>query len=710
MTDPASPILSSGILHAAAALFCLAWAVLIVLAARGKVATMLAVAPLAAALWLAAVALRPGRPLDGLAGAAETLCRAAWFALLLALYWRAGRARVAGPVVRFGIAGAVLTLAGLAALAPGLSAAIMLPTLGSPVLLARLGLSIATVLLAENLYRNADESARWHVNLPCIVLGGLSVLDILLYADAVLLRQFSPAFLDARAALSALAMPLLAIAAARGRRLRRPLAVSRQVVFHGATLVVAGVFLLGIGAAGEVLRQLGADWGHAAQISLIAAAAMAAAVIAASGTARSRIRRGVVDHFFAARYDYRREWLRAVDTLSDNDQAEAPVRAIRAIADPADSPAGSLLLRDPTETGATESGGPVRFRWAGSWNMPQPADLAIAAEHQLIRALRGGGWVAEFGLDAPADITAAFGKLWLAVPLLHHREGILGVVLLAPPRVAFPLDVETFDLLRTLGQEVAMFLAERRAAERLADQRQLQDYAKRFAFVAHDVKTVSQQLSLLLANAEENISDPEFQRDMLMTVRASAERINTLIARLRQPAAETAPARPATAAIAAADADRVDPQSRLRAMAAARRHPVMVELAGPPVGLAAINPQKFEAAVTHLLDNAIEASGQGQPVRIRLAAEADRILVEIIDRGPGMTAEFVRDRLFRPLDTSKAGGSGIGAWQARELLREAGGELSVLTAPGQGTTMRLSLRMKEEPPAAGAPGARRLSA
>jgi len=103
------------------------------------------------------------------------------------------------------------------------------------------------------------------------------------------------------------------------------------------------------------------------------------------------------------------------------------------------------------------------------------------------------------------------------------------------------------------------------------------------------------------------------------------------------------------------------------------------------------------------------------PVRIVLRrAEAGRLEIDLIDQGPGMTAEFVRDRLFRPLDTSKAAGSGIGAWQARELLREAGGELSVLTEPGRGTTMRLSVRAQEGPaaPAAGARNAeaRRLSA
>ena len=91
----------------------------------------------------------------------------------------------------------------------------------------------------------------------------------------------------------------------------------------------------------------------------------------------------------------------------------------------------------------------------------------------------------------------------------------------------------------------------------------------------------------------------------------------------------------------------------------------------------------------HLLNNAIEASDQGVPVRIVVGRQGGHIQIDIIDQGPGMTAEFVRDRLFRPLVTSKPQGSGIGAWQARELLREAGGDLVVLTSPGAGTTMRL---------------------
>jgi signal transduction histidine kinase len=723
----------SALLHGGAALVCVIWTLLVLATGRGWVPRILALAPAAAALWAAGVALLPGHPLTGLAGGLEMLRGAVWLAALLVLYRRVGGPDAVQPVRRFALAGGGVALLALLTLVPGVADWMALPSLGSPMLLARLGLALVIVLLAENLYRNADDPARWYVNLPCIALGGLAVFDLLLYADAALSREFSVAMLDARAALTALAMPLLAVAAVRDRRWRRDPQVSRAVVFHGATLVLGGAFLLGVGAAGEALRALGAgdaegSWGRAAQVSLLASAIMAVAVGAASQSVRSRLHRLVVDHFFTARYDYRREWLRCVATLSAPDaEAMAPVRAIRALADAADSPAGVLLLRASLQPGANQGatsqpgvgqpgvgqpvvGQPVvgqpgageHFTWSESWNLPKRS-VMLAPTHALIAGLRGGSWVADLDGTTPPDLEAAYGPLWLGVPLLHDREGLVGAVLLAAPRAAFALDRETYDLLRTLGREVAMFLAERSATERLAEQRRLQEYAKRFAFVAHDVKTVSSQLTLLLANAEQNMQDPEFQRDMLLTVRASSARINTLIARLRQPdptehpdapkgvsppgkrATGPAPATPVPSSVAALE--------HLRRFAAARPSQVKLLLHGDDPGLASMAPERFDAAVMHLLNNAAEASGPNDPIRVVLRREGDRMLIDITDQGPGMTAEFMRDELFRPLSTSKEGGSGIGAWQARELLREAGGELEATSRPGQGTTMRLSLRL-----------------
>jgi putative PEP-CTERM system histidine kinase len=457
--------------------------------------------------------------------------------------------------------------------------------------------------------------------------------------------------------MTALAAPLLAIAALRDRRLRRDPPVSRAFVFHGATLVVAGTFLLAVGALSETLRQFGEPWTRTAQAALLAAAVLALALALSARSVRSRLRRLLAEHFFRARYDYRAEWLRCLATLSAAGDDPA-ISIIRALADAVDSPSGVLLLRGPN------------WQYAGGWNAGAEAWPPI---DDPTTALRHGHWVAQPAPGEMPALRARFGTLWLVVPLMHHRDGLLGAVLLARPRSGFTPDREVFDLLRMLGREVAQCLAERQGAERLAQEAQLQAHAHRFAFVAHDVKNVASQLTLLLGNAEDHIANPEFQRDMLMTVRAAAERINALIARLRVPEA--------------AAADRTEPLARLEALALASPHRLEIEGASP--GPIAMQAEHFDTAVTHLVNNAAEA-GAG-PVRLRFARDGGRAWLDITDQGPGMTADFVRDDLFRPLATTRPGGSGIGAWQARELLRRAGGDLEVTTAPGKGTTMRILL-------------------
>ena len=665
----------SSILYAGCAVACLAWGVLVLGTGRGRRAWPPAAACIVTALWAASVALSPQAPLAGVAGALEVIRTATWMWVLLLLGHRIG-GRQALALLRYSTAAAcALTVLALVTLVPAVASALTWLPIGSPVVLVRLALVLMVVVLAENLYRNAGDATRWHVVLPCITLGGLAAFDVLLYAHAALSREISPTLADARAILTALVAPLLAIGAVRDRRWRRDPPVSRQVVFHGATLLIAGSFLLAVGAVGEAIRHLGTDWTRAAEVGLWAGSAMAFAVALTARSVRSRLRRSIVDHFFAARFDYRQEWLRCVATLSEP-EVPAPLRAIRAIADPADSPAGVLLVREAGEDGLS---------WAGSWNCPVET-LSIAGGHPLLHHLRDGNWVHVFGTDDMPDLQAAFGPLWLAVPLAHHRDGVLGVVLLARPRANLPLDIEVFDLLRSLGREVSMFLSERRSAERLSEHQHLQDHAQRFAFVAHDVKTVASQLTMLLANAEHNIQDPEFQRDMLLTVRASAARINTLIARLRQPEAS-----------ASGETSGIDPIAHLRALTSRHSHPMALEDDGQPPPRVLMQAEAFDAAIGHLLNNAAEASPAEERVEIRARHWQHRLTIDIVDHGPGMTPEFIRDALFRPLETRKPNGSGVGAWQARELLRRAGGDVTVLSRPGHGTTMRLTLPICDTP-------------
>jgi putative PEP-CTERM system histidine kinase len=630
------------------------------------------------ALWAVAVAGVGIAPVSLLSGPLDVVRAAVWCGFILHLYLRTvpGGPQRGQVFMMMGlIAALVVVVIALLSGARGGEA-----TLWSAEVVARLGVAVCSVLLIENLYLNTAEDARWHLNLPCIALGALAIYDIAISADALLFRRISLVLFDGRAIATAVVAPLLAVAAARNRSSWGvDIHVSRSAVFHSATLMVSGIFLLGLVVAGETFRYLGGTaWGEVAEVSLIFAGLVTIAVLLTSRSTRSRLRGLLVDHFFSHRYDYRREWMRCIATLSAPDAYVAlHTRVIRALAEVVDSPGGVLFLRER---------GDVAFQWAGSWNMPA-APAPILPEHPLVAAFRDGSWIVE-----AEPFQTGLANAWLAVPL-NHNGRLTGLIVVAHPRAEFKLDREVFDLLRVIGRQVATYVAEQRATEGLIEARQLHEYGKRFAFVAHDIKNVSSQLSLLLSNAETHLENPEFQRDMLATIRAAVQKIGALIKRLTVPDGE-----PGQMVLM--------PGERLEAIAETTRRvrgaALELEDDGAAAGVA-MAPAAFDAVITHLLDNAIEASRMAaatsgdelEPVRIALRHEARRALIDIIDAGPGMTPEFVRDELFRPFRTSKAEGSGIGAYQARELVRGAGGDLIVLSRAGAGTTMRLMLPLVE---------------
>ncbi len=632
--------------------------------ARHRTGLLLGLCCLVTAGWAVTVLLTADEPMGGPAGAADLLRALCWYGFILYLYRRSVDAP--GPTGT-----AFLVVLGAGAVLSAYAAFTQPPlyygraTLLSAGILVRIGLAVAELLLIENLYFSMPRHARWHVALPCVLLGGLACFDILRCGDLVLFYQGTDNLEGARVVAMMIVAPLLLMAAARERRWR-PVQLSRAAAFHSATLVLSGAVLMALSAAGEAFRQFGPDWAWLAKITLLFAGVIAIGVVLTSGSARSRLRRGVLEHFFASRYDYRRQWLDSIDTLSDATSA-LHSRAIRALADVVDSPHGALFLRD----GAQEP-----FGWTGSWNMP--SSPALPADDPLVVAMRGGEWVVTLAGAAPRSL-AALGPVWLAVPLVHRAVQI-GVVIIGPPRAPFTLDQEVYDLLRILGREVATYIAEQRATQIMLHTRQLHDYSKRFAFVAHDIKNVSSQLSLLLSNAERHIANPDFQKDMLHTVSASVGKITALLHRLDAPEADRAPT-------ALAPLPRL--QSLVATYCRVRRVPVTLEDDGS-TGIVAMGADAFDACVTHLLNNAVEAS-DGRPVTVRVRHEVARIVIDIVDHGTGMTEAFIRDSLFQPFATSKAAGSGIGAFQARELLHEAGGALEVISTPGEGTTMRLSM-------------------
>jgi putative PEP-CTERM system histidine kinase len=306
--------------------------------------------------------------------------------------------------------------------------------------------------------------------------------------------------------------------------------------------------------------------------------------------------------------------------------------------------------------------------------------MVEAAESAFIALFREGDWIVEFedGVIRPDWLDQVVDH-WIAVPLSDKGQ-LIGFVVLSRPRAPLKLDRESFDLLRIVARQAAVHVAEQRNAKALVESRELGDFAKRFAFVAHDMKNVSSQLAMILHNARSHGDDPQFNQDVLATVQAAHDRIRKLVTALRSNHERSVdgPILPIELL-----------KEEVAAICRSRGHGVIDLRHDGRRAAVSMDAGAFRSVIAHLCDNAIDASA-GQ-VHIRVRHEPMRVEIEVADPGSGMSAEFIRDQLFQPFGSTKRDGMGIGAYQARELVRAVGGDLLVTSQPGAGTTMRIML-------------------
>jgi putative PEP-CTERM system histidine kinase len=667
----------SSILHAVSAVVFLTLFGLVV--ARGRASRtghFLAVAAFATALWSASVAIFGG--FDRFSGPLESIRIAAWVFFVAHMLRGVVNERrnlprwiLAGPIVGLLLTTLMLEVPEMVGLGQVWLAQNGWITQTDRVV--HIMLAVSGVLLIENLYRNASAESRWHINLLTIGVGAMLIYDIILYADAALFHRVSRALFIARAPVDMLAAPLIALSVARNRRWLVDIRISRNVIFHSSTLLVSGVFLLAIGAAGEILRDIGVTWGPVIEITLVFGALLVVAIAFTSGRARSELRVFLTENFFRTRYDYRKVWLNFIDTLSNPSYAgeQLQARVIRSVADIVDSPAGAVWVRD---------GEAVAFTPGATWNLPRqqgPVEAEFAA------LFREGQWIVELAQTGGLAMPESLGRIhraWLAVPLSHLGR-LIGFIVLTEPRAQIKLNFENYDLLRVAGHQAASYLAEEQSARALIDARQLQSYGQRFAFVVHDIKNLVSQLSLVVSNGERHSDDPEFQRDVLETVRHSVTSMNKLLAQLRANRETEAVETVVPAMIVAELLETWRP-----------KRPVAIRFVGEDcLGRVRIGRDQLDSAIRHLLDNAVEVSPDGEEVTILVRQAEERIVIDVTDKGAGMPADFIAEQLFQPFRSTKSEGYGIGAYQTRELIRAARGDLLVLSQPGKGTTMRIVL-------------------
>ena len=548
------------------------------------------------------------------------------------------------------------------------------------VLLDALGITVFALVLLEQLLRNLSPDLRWSIKPLCLGVGGAVLFDLYLFSDALLFNRIDADAFSIRGFVHALVVPLVAVSTSRSQDWKKRLVLSQRAALQSATLVAVGIYLLFMSAAGYYVRYFGGEWGRAFQLALLFAALLLLGILSLSGSMRAKFRVLIGKHFFSYRYDYREEWLRFTSTLSAQDGfSEMGQHVIKGLADMVESPAGTLWLKD-------QSG---RFYAQGaSWNMASSTEVEDASG-SLCTFLRDSGWIInleEFRsmprryehLELPGWL-GALPNAWLVVPLATRNE-MTGFVILATARTQVEVNWEVNDLLKTAGRQAGAFLGQMQSAEALLEVRKFDAFNRMSAFVVHDLKNIVAQLSLMLKNAERHRHNPEFQQDMLMTVEHSVERMRQLMMQLREGATPVDSPR---------GIDLGAVIRRIQTAKAGQGREVRIEVAAKLIAKG--HEDRVERVIGHLVQNALDATEKEGEVWVDLARQEAYARVLVGDSGHGMSPEFLRERLFKPFQTTKQSGMGIGAYESFQYVTELGGKISVESEVDVGTRVSLLL-------------------
>jgi putative PEP-CTERM system histidine kinase len=559
---------------------------------------------------------------------------------------------------------------------------------------SKIALSVFGLVCVEQLFRNTPNEQRWSIKLLCVALIALFSFDVVMYSDALLFGRLKYPWWIARGFAAAAIIVLIFVSVNRVKTWGIGLAVSRSVAFHSAALLVSGAYLIIISLGAYWVGQVGGGWGEVLQTMVAFLALVSLAIVLFSSQVRGRLRVTVYKNFFKLRYDYREEWLKFSRVMTPavnlNDQhASTAERATQALADLVQANRAALYLRSDESDYVL-----VVKRGAEDKNaLLMPSRMTNA--DSLVKYLLNQDWVisAQEFASRPELYKGLHLPAWCASPNetviiapLRLESGLIGIAILRDLRVPLEVDWEVRDILKAMGRQAASYLAQEEAVKALLVARQFESFSRMSAFVVHDLKNLVAQLSLMLANADKHKHNPEFQDDMISTVQNVLDRMRGLLLQLR---AGTKPIEQPTAinvdaavrgALAAKPGLRVTPQ---------------IESHEPENLWVKAHGDRLERVIGHLIQNASEAIDIRGKIEIKAQCQDKEVTLQVKDNGKGMSQEFISLQLFKPFESTKAHGMGIGAFESREYIREIGGRLEVQSSEGEGTSFLIRLPLDE---------------
>jgi putative PEP-CTERM system histidine kinase len=553
---------------------------------------------------------------------------------------------------------------------------------------------IAPVLILMNLeqtFRSAVGTMRWRIKFVVVALAVIFGARLYVRSQAILFFAPDIALWSVESGALFIGCLFLALAYARTGLAEIDMYPSTAVLRSSLTVLIVGAYLFIVGVLAQVVSRFGGAEIFQFQAFVVLLGMAGLAVLLLSDRVRQRVHVFVARHFRKAQHDSFQIWtLFSRRLASVTDQADLCRLSAKLISETfdvlsvtiwlLDEEKGRLIVGASTARHTLDAGGSSSMDTASSAVTdglrlkPSPFDLEDVNE----------AWGEELRQLNSTTFPNGGNRLCVSLGSGQH---VLGVLVLGDRVSGAIYTVEEKEILKCIGDQMTSVLLNLQLASQVAHARELDAFQTMSAFFVHDLKNAAASLNLMLKNLPVHFDDPGFREDALRGVGNTARRIDDMIARL-------------SALRQRPDSIRVEADLNQLVREALDRINGMpnVELMRDlqPLPKISADREQIQSVVTNLVLNARDALSPGGRIQVRTETREGRAILSVVDNGCGMSQTFLKESLFRPFQSTKKKGLGIGLFQSRAIVHAHGGGIQVESTPGKGTTFLVSFPTADE--------------
>jgi putative PEP-CTERM system histidine kinase len=566
--------------------------------------------------------------------------------------------------------------------------------LGIPGTVLNLFSLLGAVLVLMNLertYRAAVGTMLWRIKFMILGLGVIFGVQAYVSSQVLLFHALNLSLETVSATAILLGGALILRSLFRAGHFNTDVYPSQSALHSSLTVLLAGAYLLIVGVFAKVVVFLGGDASFTLKAFVLLVALVVLAVLLLSDRVRLHTRRFVSRHFQRPLYDYRSVWRRFTEeTASCVKPAELCQAVVKLVTDIFQALSVTIWLVDDkrenfmfaTSTFLSESkANDLKPQSAEAMEVmgalekhPDPLDLDDSNE----------AWTAVLKRCHPDEFRKGGNRV--CVPMMSGGE-VLGLIILGDRVGGVSFSWQDFDLLRCVADQAAASLLNAQLSQRLLQAKEMEAFQTMSAFFVHDLKNTTSTLNLMLENLPVHFNDPEFRADALRGIAKTVAHINRLIGRLSLLRHELQ--------IKPVESDLNEVVAKALAGWEEAAGVSLIKNLGPLPKIS-LDQEQLVKVVTNLVLNAREAVLPAGEVRIETAQHNGWVILTVSDNGCGMAPEFLSRSLFRPFQTTKKNGLGIGLFQSKMIVEAHKGKVQVESQPGKGTTFHIILPLLKQ--------------